>query len=1285
MKTNPHPQTIVKSKSTAIVMAVLACLSLLLGRCVTHAQTLQFKYTFEDGPGTTTTNDPSSAVYPVPMTMLNSSGGIVDLHGAANSGIQGRGTSLNIVTNPIAGNAIGSFALATNSATLGGIGLVTNFTASVWIKMALLETNTANQGSRIYNLMGTGISDIGGANSLGFQPQLGAGYFPKVVMRGVIGATFITPAIYYDFPTNEWLFLAMTYDTVSGNAALYYGTEASPAKMYVVKNIGAGLTFDFSGTPSFSVGDRPSKGRSFPGYIDDARFYTGSGDANFIENIRQSATAVVVAGLTPDGSVLQSGTNTLSFTATSTNGVNAGNIKVAVNGVDVTPNLSFTPTTGGQLVTYTNLPVNPALIQQANMNNVGVTIQVTDNSGISATNGYVYDAFSPNNFTWEAEDYDFGGGLFIDNPVMSFVGPDTNTYYQQQTGYVNLTDANDNGSASGPLRVYRDPGENVETEFSIGGGANGGQSIGELMRQKVRDAFAVTNSARDVNVGYFDGGTGSGLPNWMNYTRTFPTGNYNVYLRAADGGGTLNTILDVVTSGWGTSTQTTNNIGTFTFANTGGWDSFAWIPLRDTSGNLIRVQLSGTNTLRLTAGNGGGGNVNFVMLTPANTNLPTINNIYPNGTNMFQPSATFGFTANSPAGVTIGTNSIKLRLAVTNLLGQGYVTNLTATNGLTITGNATNRVVTAALSSNSVYSASISVTDANGSPATTLVSFDTLAPAYTWEAPDYDYANGQFFPDPILVDGYSGFDGTAEVDFHYAPNASQPGTSPYRNSGIVAVENNGDLPLRLQYITNSAQAYDIGYYNGGNWLNYTRNFPAGEYNVFIRAADGSTGGALGNVSISVVTSGWGTSVQTTTNMGSFKIPVTGGWQTYTWAPLRDANGNLVKFVGGTTNTLKATSAGSQNVFFYALFPANTNLPSLTQMYPDGTTMFQATNTFGFKVQSAAGVSTNSVIVTVNGTTVSNLVFTGSANNWNVSYPHLAPNSTYTITVAVTDGNGNASTASVSFDTMSSNNYTWEAEDFDHDNGLFTDNPQTNAYNGLGATTGVDTVQVNFNASGTYLYRSSGMFTEVNGDVKRAQYLDPSNPQSDYTMGYYSDGAWANYTRTYPKGTYNVYGRLATASATGTDATLALVTDGWGTASQTTNILGAFAIPNTGGWETYAFVPLRDASGNIATITLNGSTNTLQLGRPVDVPASADVNVNFLMLVPVPQTSVAMVGNNAIVSFPTVTGFNYQLQYSTSLSNPTWLPVGSPVSGNNGTRTVSDSINLGPRFYRVLVQ
>ena len=104
---------------------------------------------------------------------------------------------------------------------------------------------------------------------------------------------------------------------------------------------------------------------------------------------------------------------------------------------------------------------------------------------------------------------------------------------------INATDANDNGNLSGPGRLYRDPGWQRGNRIFYRGGANGGQSIGELWRQKVLDAYAITNIAGEVNVGYFDGGTGSGLPNWLNYTRTYPSGTYNVYLRVAEGGGAL--------------------------------------------------------------------------------------------------------------------------------------------------------------------------------------------------------------------------------------------------------------------------------------------------------------------------------------------------------------------------------------------------------------------------------------------------------------------------------------------------------------------------------------------------------------------------------------------------------------------------------------------------------------------------------------------------------------------------------------------------------------------------
>ena len=426
-------------------------------------------------------------------------------------------------------------------------------------------------------------------------------------------------------------------------------------------------------------------------------------------------------------------------------------------------------------------------------------------------------------------------------------------------------------------------------------------------------------------------------------------------------------------------------------------------------------------------------------------------------------------------------------------------------------------------------------------------------------------------------------------------------------------------------------------------------------------------------------------------MGTFNIPPTGGWQTYTWVPLRDSAGNLVKYVGGTTNTLKVTSAGSQNVFFFAMFPANTNLPVLANVFPSTNTINASvyTNTFSFNVTSPDGVASNKIVVTMNGTVVSNLNLSGSINNWLVKYP-VAPDSAYSIKVTVTDVNGNTATTTALFDTINPNHYTWEAEDWDYSNdgvtgGLFFDNPQTNAYLGLTANpTGADTIQRNF--GGAYTYRPNGMDTAVTGDILRPQYQDLNNPQQDYTMGFFSDGAWANYTRNFPAGNYNVYGRMATAAAAGSDAALYQVTGGWGTPNQTTNFLGSFTVPSTGGWENYVYVPLRDSSGKLVTLNLNGSTNTLRLVRPSPTPGSADLNVNFLMLTPVFASTLSTSGTNLVFSFPSVTNFNYQLQYKTNLTDKNWIPVGSVIGGNNNNQTISNAvINVPSRFYRVQVQ
>jgi len=57
-----------------------------------------------------------------------------------------------------------------------------------------------------------------------------------------------------------------------------------------------------------------------------------------------------------------------------------------------------------------------------------------------------------------------------------------------------------------------------------------------------------------------------------------------------------------------------------------------------------------------------------------------------------------------------------------------------------------------------------------------------------------------------------------------------------------------------------------------------------------------------------------------------------------------------------------------------------------------------------------------------------------------------------------------------------------------------------------------------------------------------------------------------------------------------------------------------------------------------------------------------------------------------ISFPTENGFNYAVQYTTSLTNPSWqtLSTGSNIAGNNYTQTATDTIGTTTRFYRVIV-
>jgi hypothetical protein len=111
------------------------------------------------------------------------------------------------------------------------------------------------------------------------------------------------------------------------------------------------------------------------------------------------------------------------------------------------------------------------------------------------------------------------------------------------------------------------------------------------------------------NVGYYAAGY------WLNYTRDWPTNSYYVWGRLAGGAGPFSgTSLSIVTSGVGTSLQTSNVLGTFSDPNAAGWQAWHWIQLTNNGAPAI-ISLAGKATLKVTSGN----NINseFFMLTVA--------------------------------------------------------------------------------------------------------------------------------------------------------------------------------------------------------------------------------------------------------------------------------------------------------------------------------------------------------------------------------------------------------------------------------------------------------------------------------------------------------------------------------------------------------------------------------------------------------------------------------------------------------------------------------------------
>ena len=1298
-----------------------------------------------NAPATVTTSFPSSTSLgglSVTLSAYNAAGNPTDFEGAVGSAVNGivNGFAAMCTTNGdggtqpanATGSPLGSSANAANSAAdLGdanlGFGAINNFVVTFWfnelVQPASLAAADAGQLvlPRLF-VLSTGGSpgeNDGSANSIGVKFQQQNEF---IFSFGGASVKTLTTSYTSDFASNKWYFVAWVYDGT--NIYQYTGSDTTAATLQNQASA-PGVVVTLANPSTLVLANRSWKGaRGLDGWMEDFRFYTNGPatvgpNAAFVESIRKAIAPKIptIAGVYPDGTALMQATNTLVFTASSSSGFNITNIDLKLNGNDVSSGLTIV--SGGPLGSSTTVTASYSPLPQQTINTA--VISANDAIGLVGSSSVTFDTFNPTNFVVKAEEFDFNGGSFIDNPDYTTTNtssqtPDPNSY-QLTEGTEGIDVHKGQSTGDNQATDYRyDDGSGTDTQTPL--------ITGELPWP--RFPAGLTDAAGNPIQSHMIGNWSSA--EWQNYTKTFPAGNYNVYARLSTSSGSTVT-FNQVTSGQTTPNQTLSQLGTFTYTGSG---AFQWVPLLK-NGTLAVLNFGGVPTVAtVRAVTGGGANADFYMLVPANSNLPTISNVYPDGNFLFEPTNTLIFTASSPAG--INTANITLSLNGSNV-----------TSGLTFSGGPnTYNVSYAGLQTNQTYAAVISVTDNNSASANAMLNIDTWNPVLQVEAEDFDFdpslstligdtESFRYIDNPVPTfplhaanNSYEGQVGDTFIDEQ--GNNLNNGLSPIQNAYAGATFSNyrTNDPCATAPVTDAARRqftpgtldYNVGFLGPGHWEQYTRTWPSGTYNLYARVASGANLGTLYS-SWSQVIAGWGTTNQVTRHVGSFAIPSTGGYSSYFYTPLIDRFGNYAQLTLGGTNTFRDThlvynqtetaDIGTYgiNINFYMLVAPRTDLPRIDNVYPNGFTLMQPTNTLSFVASSATyGLSTANIHVTLNGTDISSqLVFSGASPSFNVSYPGLQPNTAYTAVITVTDNNNQTHTTTVNFDTFSPNNYTWEAEDFDFDPSLspvsngsglrYIDNPTltsvpaANSYveqqgdSGSSPATAIDYSWEFFNVLPIpTVYRINDTIPiEVTGDAPRQKYLDAQllqvNPYiQDYDILNLTNSGWINYTRTYPSGNYLVYARLS-AGNTLTNFQCAQVTSGFGTPMQASNVLGYFQATGNA-YATWQYAPL--ASNGVPVILSLGGIETLQM------TGDWNEHVNFFMLVPLtPAITASISAPNITLSFPTVSGLNYTVYWKNNLTDATWTPLASPVPGNGAVLSVNDSLTQNHRFYRLAVQ
>ncbi len=302
---------------------------------------------------------------------------------------------------------------------------------------------------------------------------------------------------------------------------------------------------------------------------------------------------------------------------------------------------------------------------------------------------------------------------------------------------------------------------------------------------------------------------------------------------------------------------------------------------------------------------------------------PIITAVSPVTSSLFLPASTkITFGVNDDQGVEPEGISVTLN-------GTNYNTG----NGLTVGGTATAREVSlGGLTAGVNYHAVITAADADGETDIRYLYFDTFdTNSFVVEVEDYNYEWGEFIDDPVLIpeldeggiesnwgdNSFNSLEGSIGIDFFDTNESLVPATHRYRPYDGVSTAPALDL-AREKFIKAGGSGkgvYDFGVSDieEGEWLNYTRTYPNGDYLVYLRQAQFDMSEAKSTLEL--VTSATDVEEQTTEVLGSFLGSESG--VEFRNVPLTDEAGKepvIVKLGGKATLRLAQHTTDPEDLY-----------------------------------------------------------------------------------------------------------------------------------------------------------------------------------------------------------------------------------------------------------------------------------------------------------------------------------------------------------------------------------